>query len=189
MLAERENERSLYNTENEPTLFKPREERWREMAEECVDCGVGVTLVMAPSRWADLGTLGVSKISSTPVHTKYSSVFQLGIVPKLTGGDMYFHPKFDPQRDQAILGSQLKRLVNRETGYQATLRLRCTTGEGWVMSIVDVIAEHHSPSIRRLARERPLWQPLGTIFHRYPVWHYRCGQVGIRLTGLHVCAR
>ncbi|KIM22278.1 hypothetical protein M408DRAFT_332978 [Serendipita vermifera MAFF 305830] len=126
MLTDRDNERTMYNTENEPILFKPREAIWKEMAEECVDCGVGVSLVMAPSRWADLGTLGV--------------------VPKLTGGDMYFHPKFDPERDQEILASQIRRLVNRETGYQATLRLRCTTGmhvkahygNAWERSATDV---------------------------------------------------
>lgn len=65
MAAEREDERSVYNTENEPTLFKPREAIWREMAEECVDCGVGVTLVLAPSRWADLGTLGERRITTS----------------------------------------------------------------------------------------------------------------------------
>jgi hypothetical protein len=35
------------------------------MAEECVDCGVGVTLVLAPSRWADLGTLGERRITTS----------------------------------------------------------------------------------------------------------------------------
>ncbi|PVF94239.1 hypothetical protein CPB86DRAFT_766087 [Serendipita vermifera] len=108
LLTEQDNERSLYNTENEPTLFKPRVEKWKEMAEECVDYGVGVTMVLAPSRWTDLGTIG--------------------IVPKLTGGDIFFHPKFDPERDYPIMHSQIRRLLNREAGYQATLRLRCTPG-------------------------------------------------------------
>jgi protein transport protein SEC24 len=55
-----ENERAIYNTENEPTLFKPRDDSWKEMAEECVDCGVGVTMVLAPSHWMDVATIGES---------------------------------------------------------------------------------------------------------------------------------
>jgi protein transport protein SEC24 len=57
-LVANENERAIYNTENEPTLFKPRDNSWREMAEECVDCGVGVTMVLAPSHWIDVATIG-----------------------------------------------------------------------------------------------------------------------------------
>lgn len=108
MLTERENEKSIYTSESDSTLFIPREVSWKEMGEECVDCGVGVSMVLAPSRWADIGTIG--------------------IVPKLTGGDLYFHPKFDPERDFGVLYSQIRRFMDRETGYQATLKLRCTTG-------------------------------------------------------------
>ncbi|KAG8873918.1 COPII coat Sec23p-Sfb3p heterodimer component [Serendipita sp. 405] len=108
MLADRESEKSVYSSENDPTLFQPRENIWKELAEECVDCGVGVSIVLAPSRWSDLGTIG--------------------IVPQLTGGDIYFHPKFDPERDYAVLYSQMRRMLDRETGYQATLKLRCTDG-------------------------------------------------------------
>lgn len=96
------------------------------MAEECVDCGVGVTLVLAPSRWVDVGTIGESdQFSEIVIDAKT----RLGIIPKLSGGDIFFHPKYDPERDYISLASQLRRLVDRETGYQATLRLRCTTGE------------------------------------------------------------
>ena len=121
-----ENERAIYNTENEPTLFKPRDNSWKEMAEECVDCGVGVTMVLAPGQWIDVATIG--KFGCHEARTPLTKILT-GIVPKLSGGDIFFHPKYDPERDFIILASQIRRLVDRETGYQATLRLRCTTGK------------------------------------------------------------
>jgi protein transport protein SEC24 len=96
------------------------------MAEECVDCGVGVTMALAPSHWIDVATVG--EFGRYVVRVQIVNILT-GIVPKLSGGDIFFHPKYDPERDFVILASQIRRLVDRETGYQATLRLRCTTGK------------------------------------------------------------
>jgi protein transport protein SEC24 len=107
-------------------------EIWKEMAEECVDYGVGVSMVLAPSRWADLGTIGET---TNWAILLIDSLELIGIVPKLTGGDIFFHPKFDPERDYPILYSQIRRLLNRESGYQATLKLRCTHGKPSILII------------------------------------------------------
>ena len=40
------------------TLFRSRDSYWKELAEECVDHRVGVTLILTPNRYGDTATLG-----------------------------------------------------------------------------------------------------------------------------------
>jgi protein transport protein SEC24 len=59
-----------------------------------------------------------------------SSVFtSLGIVPSITGGELLFHARYHSLRDQLLLASQIRRIFERETGYQVATKLRCTTGK------------------------------------------------------------
>ncbi|KAM0748281.1 hypothetical protein T439DRAFT_291785 [Meredithblackwellia eburnea MCA 4105] len=98
----------LYGTDREKTLFVPQDTFYRTTAEECVECGIGVNLFLFPSQYIDVASLGV--------------------LPGLTGGELFFHPRFEPVRDGAKLRAEIKRVVERETGYSVTMRIRCSNG-------------------------------------------------------------
>lgn len=98
----------LYGTDKEKQLFAPADGFYRGVAEECVEAGIGINAFLFPSQYIDVATI------STLVGT--------------TGGDVYFHPRFDPVRDGVKLLSQVQRTVLRDVGYNATLRLRCSNG-------------------------------------------------------------
>lgn len=51
-----------------------------------------------------------------------------GVLPSLSGGDLYYIPKFDPVRAGGRLRSTMDSVIHREMGYNATMRVRCSTG-------------------------------------------------------------
>ncbi|KAI0051352.1 protein transporter SEC24 [Auriscalpium vulgare] len=103
-----EAEMKLVDKPQEKTLFVPRKIEWRNLGEECAEAGVGVSLVFAPSQFVDVGSIGV--------------------VASVTGGEQFFHPRFQPPRDGPILESQLRRLVSRTSGHSVDLRVRASNG-------------------------------------------------------------
>ncbi|KAI0066899.1 protein transporter SEC24 [Artomyces pyxidatus] len=103
-----EEETKLFEKSHDKTLYAPRAVEWRNLAEECVEAGVGVSLVLAPGRFVDIGSIGALASAS--------------------GGELFFHPRFDPVRDGPILESQVRRLVSRTTGYNCALRVRSSNG-------------------------------------------------------------
>lgn len=50
------------------------------------------------------------------------------MLPGLTGGELFFHPRFEPVRDGDKLRAEIKRVAQRETGYSVTMRIRCSNG-------------------------------------------------------------
>ena len=52
------NERELYNSPKERTLWDPQEIIWNELVRECSDTGVGVNLWVFPNSAIDMGTIG-----------------------------------------------------------------------------------------------------------------------------------
>lgn len=98
----------LYGTEKEKQLFVPQDGFYRGVAEELVEAGIGVNTFFFPSQYIDVATIGT--------------------LSGLTGGELYFHPRFDVVRDRSRLDSQIKRAILRETGYNATMRVRCSNG-------------------------------------------------------------
>ncbi|CED84222.1 transport protein sec24 [Phaffia rhodozyma] len=98
----------MQGTDKEKTLFVPQDIFWRNLAEECVDLGVGVNLFLFPNQAIDVATLGA--------------------LPHTTGGDLFFLPKFDPVRGGGRMRAAMEQFVHRETGYNATLKIRCSTG-------------------------------------------------------------
>lgn len=98
----------LYGTDKERNLFVPQDGFYRGVAEECVDAGIGINVFFFPSQYIDVATIGV--------------------LPGFTGGEVFFHPRFDPVRDGVKLQSEVRRTVLRETAFNVTMRLRCSNG-------------------------------------------------------------
>ncbi|KAK4053375.1 COPII coat Sec23p-Sfb3p heterodimer component [Microbotryomycetes sp. JL201] len=98
----------LYGTDKEKTLFVPQDPFYRQTAEECAELGIGVNLFLFPTQYIDVATLGA--------------------LPGMSGGELYFHPRFDPTRDGKKLRNEIARVVTRETGYSTTMRIRCSNG-------------------------------------------------------------
>ena len=97
---------------------------WKELAEESPDHGVGVGVSLTPDRYIGVATLGMY-IDPKPAVLL---IFLVGVVPGITGSDIYFLPRFGPERDVAVLCSYTSQIMRCETGYQCTFRLRCSNG-------------------------------------------------------------
>lgn len=53
---------TLFGTDKEKTLFIPREDSWKDLAEQCAEEGVGVSMFLGNSRPIDIASIG--KLSS-----------------------------------------------------------------------------------------------------------------------------
>ncbi|KAI9882736.1 MAG: hypothetical protein M1823_005514 [Watsoniomyces obsoletus] len=96
--------------ETEKKLFTTDHPAWKKTAEKMAQSGVGVDMFLAaPSGgYLDLATVG--HVSGT------------------TGGEVFYYPNFHAPRDLLRLSKEVKHTVTRETGYQAMMKVRCSTG-------------------------------------------------------------
>jgi protein transport protein SEC24 len=117
---------TTYNTDKEKALFIPADPFWRVTAEQLAESGVGVNTFFFPDSYIDVASIGT--LSST------------------TGGEVFFHPKFNPVRDRDLLHSELLRVMTRETAYNATVRVRCSDG----LRAVDHIGNFYQRSLTDL---------------------------------------
>lgn len=101
-------EQSVAGTDKEKALYSPADPFWRVTADELAECGVGVNTFIFPDQSCDIASVGT--------------------LSTVTGGELFFHPKFNPVRDRDTLADELKRVVTRETVYNATVRVRCSNG-------------------------------------------------------------
>lgn len=117
---------TLYNTDKERNFFTVGHPYWRILADELAETGVGVNVFLFPEQYTDVATL--STLSST------------------TGGEVFFHPKFQPVRDRDTLYDEIKRIATRETAYNATIRIRCSNG----LRVADHIGNFYKRSLTDL---------------------------------------
>ena len=125
-LQARTDESVLYGTDNEKQLYLPRDKFWQDIAEECAQEGIGVSMFLGNNKYIDTVSIGISHIVSTVESVLIS--FRIGVVCSMTGGEMFFHPRFNPVHDAMVLESQLRRLLTRTTGYNCMVRIRCSQG-------------------------------------------------------------
>ena len=98
----------LYGTENEKNLFAPQDVFYRVVGEELALAGVGVNVFFFPNQYTDLAT--ISHMTNE------------------TGGEIFFHPRFDPVRDAERVRTEVLRTVLRETASNVSMRVRCSNG-------------------------------------------------------------
>ncbi|KAF9927569.1 COPII coat Sec23p-Sfb3p heterodimer component, partial [Linnemannia zychae] len=106
-LKQREDSK-LYGTDKERTLFAPQDDFYKNLAESCVDAGLSVDLFLFPNAYIDVASLGC--------------------LSSITGGESFMFPNFNSTRDGAKFKGNLAKLVARPFGYNALLRVRCSTG-------------------------------------------------------------
>ncbi|THH07856.1 hypothetical protein EW146_g9184 [Bondarzewia mesenterica] len=130
-LEPRLDESKFYDTDKERSLYTTRDTSWQNVAEELAEEGVGVSMFLGMREFIDVGSIGV--------------------VASITGGELFFHPLFDPIADGPILDSQFRRLMSRTTGlrvanYYGNFSQRTTTdlefGTLDADKAVSVLIEH-----------------------------------------------
>ncbi|KAF9141412.1 COPII coat Sec23p-Sfb3p heterodimer component [Mortierella sp. GBA39] len=101
-------ELKLYGTEKEKTLYAPQDDFYKKLAESCVDAGFSIDLFLFPNAYVDVATLGC--------------------LSTITGGETHMFTNFNADRDGVKLAGEINRLVTRPFGFNALMRVRCSTG-------------------------------------------------------------
>lgn len=91
-------------------LYTTEHPAWKKVAEKMAAGGVGADFFLAaPSGgYLDIATIG--HVSAT------------------TGGETFYYPNFIAPRDSRKLSLEISHAVTRETGFQALMKVRCSTG-------------------------------------------------------------
>ncbi|KAI8871996.1 hypothetical protein GQ42DRAFT_120009 [Ramicandelaber brevisporus] len=99
----------LHGTEKERELYKSAGEGFYvNMAEECVNIGLSVTLYMFPSSFIDVATIG--SLATT------------------TAGNLYLYRNFTAEKDGDKFAGDLKYDLSRRIGYNGVMRFRVSEG-------------------------------------------------------------
>ena len=98
------------DTDAERRLFTTEHPGFKKTAGAMVTAGIGVDFFLASAGGG------------------YMDVATIGHMSRLTGGEMFFYPNFVAPRDSLKLQLEIKKSLQRETGYQALMKVRCSTG-------------------------------------------------------------
>nr|ODN99776.1 protein transporter SEC24 [Cryptococcus depauperatus CBS 7855] len=123
-LTTRENP-DYYNTDKEKTLFTPAS--WYiSTAEKLAEAGVGVNVFLFPDAYIDLASVGALAAG--------------------TGGDTFFHPRFNTVRDKVTIHDEIRAVLTRDTVYNATTKVRCSAG----LRVSDYLGNFYQRSLTDL---------------------------------------
>ncbi|PGH21584.1 hypothetical protein AJ80_03144 [Polytolypa hystricis UAMH7299] len=97
-------------TDAEKKLFTTEHSGFKKTATKLAEAGVGIDFFLAAGG-------GV-----------YMDVATIGHLAAMSGGETFLYPNFHSPRDVLKLSNEISHAVNRETGYQALLKVRCSNG-------------------------------------------------------------
>lgn len=98
----------LYGTDGEKGLLAPQDAFYRTTGDELAMAGIGTNVFFFPSQYIDVASIA---------HMAAE-----------TGGEIFFHPRFEPVRDGSRVRAEVLRTVLRETAYNISARVRCSQG-------------------------------------------------------------
>ena len=99
---------ALYGTDREYTLRCPDDPFYKRFSAEASRFQICIDVFACGSAYMDLPSIGA--------------------LPKYTGGQCYYYPGFNKDKDGLRLASELERNVTRETAWEAVMRIRCSKG-------------------------------------------------------------
>lgn len=109
-----------YGTDQERMLLKPAPE------------AAGRDGTASEASWYETKAVEFSRlqigVELFVTSSSYSDVATLGVLPKITAGQLYHYPGFRAERDGDKLSRELQRAISRPTGFEAVMRVRCTRG-------------------------------------------------------------
>jgi hypothetical protein len=76
-------ESNLHKTEKEQLLYSPRNVFWKNIADECADEGIGISMFLAPSNFLDVAS--ISKSARRVIISFSLSPLQVTQLPSLEG--------------------------------------------------------------------------------------------------------
>lgn len=103
------------------TPIEPAATFYKDFALDCSRQYIGIDLFLFPSAFIDIGTLGV--------------------LPQITGGQLYSYPGFRADRHGETIIADVRRNISRYTSWEAVMRVRCSRG-------IKVTAHHGNFFIR-----------------------------------------
>ncbi|KAF1577427.1 Protein transport protein Sec24D, partial [Eudyptes moseleyi] len=101
-------DKKLLNTDKEKTLFQPQVNSYEALARDCVANGCCVNLFLFPNQYVDVASMG--------------------LVTMYTGGTLYKYSNFQLDADSPQFLSDLRKDVEKKTGFDAIMRVRTSTG-------------------------------------------------------------
>ncbi|KAM6269591.1 protein transport protein Sec24D [Porphyrio hochstetteri] len=101
-------DKKLLNTDKEKTLFQPQVNSYEALARDCVANGCCVNLFLFPNQYVDIASMG--------------------LVTMHTGGTLYKYSNFQLDADSPRFLSDLRKDVEKKTGFDAIMRVRTSTG-------------------------------------------------------------
>ena len=106
-LRNRDNPRVM-GTDKERTLLQPEELFYKRLGVECSRNQICVDMFIGASGFMDIASIAP--------------------LSKFTGGQLTYYPAFNGSKDGPELESKIRRVLTRETGWEAVMRIRCSRG-------------------------------------------------------------
>ncbi|KAM7167911.1 protein transport protein Sec24D [Macrochelys suwanniensis] len=101
-------DKKLINTDKEKILFQPQVNFYESLARDCVANGCCVNLFLFPNQYVDVASMG--------------------LVTMYTGGTLYKYNNFQVHSDGPQFLSDLRKEIEKRTGFDAIMRVRTSTG-------------------------------------------------------------